>query len=83
MADLATTLDLNERDRAALAEIRAMSADWDEPLTDAEIARAAVSRLTNQWHQAPTEAERSGEMAAGGVRSRETIAAMLRDVARG
>ena len=83
MADLAATLDLNERDRAALAEIRAMSADWDQPLTDAEIARSAVRRVAGQWHQAPAEAEMNGEMAARGARSRETIAAMLRDVARG
>ncbi len=82
MADVTAGLGLSARDKAALAEIRAITAGWAEPLTDAVIIRAAVRRLAEEWYQSPLEAERCGAHVMAGVRSRETITAWARDLAR-
>lgn len=65
-----------------MAEIRTISADRDVPLTDTEIACAAVRVLLAEWVRSPLEADMDG-MQRRHSRSRETITAWARAVARG
>ena len=83
MTDVTSGLDLSAGDTETLAEIRALTAEWETPLTDAEIIRAALRRLTIEWHRSPIEAEFNPGTMSPRTRTRETIAASLCDAARG
>ena len=48
ITDATEGLGLDARDKAALAEMRPLTAGWNQPLTDAEIVRAVARGLTGE-----------------------------------